>query len=94
VTILRAYQSGMPMGAIAKQHDLKRDTVSQLLSRNAVPIRPRPRFGTDALEQATMLYNQGWSLMRISNKLGFNAETIRVHLTQPGVEMRNPWDHP
>jgi hypothetical protein len=82
------------MGVIAKHYGLKRDTVSQVLRRNAVPIRERPRFGPEALKEASRLYNQGWSLMRISDKLGFNAETIRGHLTQHGVMMRNPWDHP
>jgi len=78
------------MAALATKYAVRRPTISDLLVRSGV-VRRQPRTLDMAGTQAAVkLYGDGWSLLQIGDRLGFDAETIRTHLHRLGVVMRNP----
>jgi DNA-binding CsgD family transcriptional regulator len=90
VDILLAYRAGATMADLAKDHCLQRKSVSALLRRAGVPIRPRRLPSEAVIKEAMRLYEQGWSLARIGDRLEFDHQTIRRHLMLRGVVMRSP----
>ncbi len=88
VAVLRAYQAGDSMAALAARFDVRRSTISELLRRSASPMRAERAISDDDVDQAVWLYDQGQSLVRIGERLGYNAETIRKQLKRRGVVMR------
>jgi hypothetical protein len=81
------------MADLAKDHCLQRKSVSALLRRAGVPIRARRLPSEAVIKEAIRLYEQGWSLARIGDRLEFDHQTIRRHLMLRGVVMRSP-NHP
>jgi lambda repressor-like predicted transcriptional regulator len=88
-----AYGSGTTMAALAKDHGVKRETISHLLRRSGIPLRHTRVLDDVGIREASKLYTAGWSLARIGDHLGFDPETIRQHLKRHGVVMRSP-HHP
>ena len=45
------------------------------------------------LDEATRLYEQGWSLARLGDRFGVDAETVRRALRKAGIPLRarNGW---
>jgi lambda repressor-like predicted transcriptional regulator len=85
-----AYGSGTSMAALARNYCVKRETISHLLRRSGIPLRQPRVLDKAGSREASKLYDQGWSLARIGDHLGFDPETIRQHLKRHGVVMRSP----
>jgi hypothetical protein len=45
----------------------------------------------DEIAESITLYDQGWSCLRIGEKLGRDDGTIWLALKKAGVELRQPW---
>lgn len=88
VELMRAYQSGQSMYALAHHFDIRTSTVSGILRRSGIPIREQRTFGDADLQAATDLYEQGLSLAKVGDRLGFDTETVRKHLRRNGVQIR------
>jgi hypothetical protein len=44
------------------------------------------------IDHAVRLYQQGLSLVRVGDRLGVHAETIRQALRAQGIQMRAAWE--
>ncbi|WP_295701802.1 transposase [Lapillicoccus sp.] len=88
--VARSYEAGATMAALAKQHGVKRETISKLLSRSGVLARQPRSFCQPDLQRAVQLYQDGRSTFKIAEQLGWNQATVYRHLTRLGVRMRSP----
>jgi hypothetical protein len=61
--------------------------VAQVLQVAGVPTRQRGLSPTQ-LAEAVALYDEGWSLARLGERYGVNAETVRASLKRSGVTIR------
>jgi DNA-directed RNA polymerase specialized sigma24 family protein len=52
-----------------------------------VPIRMRG-LSPEQIDEAVRLYEAGWSLARIGDRMGVNDMTVRQRLLERGVQMR------
>ena len=80
------------MAALARSYDVKRETISKILRDTGVEVRVQRTIGKEQIGEAAGLYHQGWSLARLSERYGFDGQTIHTHLRRTGVEMRGPHD--
>jgi len=78
------------MASLAAEYNVRRSTISELLSRRGSPIRARREIVPTEVDEAVRLYSNGQSLVGIAERLGFNAETIRKQLKRRGVVRRPP----
>ena len=92
VAVLRAYQAGASMAALARQYRVRRETISSIVRQAGLPVRMPLTISPEQVEIAVRLYDEGWSLERIGQQLKFDNETIRKHLKRCGVVMRSPND--
>ena len=90
--MLRAYQAGASMAALARQYRVRRETISSIVRQAGLPVRMPLTISPEQVEIAVRLYDEGWSLERIGQQLKFDNETIRKHLKRCGVVMRSPND--
>lgn len=88
VALLRSYQSGDSRAALAARYDVRRATISELLRRSASPLRAERAISAEEVDEAVRLYAQGKSLLRVGERLGYNAETIRKQLKRRDVVLR------
>ena len=86
--LVKAYQEGQTVYALADQFGIHRTTVSAHLHRRGVSLR-RPGLAPDDIVLAERLYAEGWSLARIGNRLDADAHTVRRVLKAGGVRMRD-----
>lgn len=77
------------MNDVARQFGLHRTTVRAILDRAGIAVRPREMSHTQ-VRLATKLYADDLSLQAVGERLGFNAQTIRTHLSRAGVPIRGP----
>jgi hypothetical protein len=79
--------SGERAFELAKAFNLDRRTVAGILSRAGIR---RPRSMTDdERAEAVRLYEQGWSCVRIGERLGRNHSTVWLALKAAGVGLRD-----
>lgn len=88
--ITEAYEAGATMASLAKQHDVKRQSIAALLRRHVIAIRARKVISPEEIDHAVHLYGAGQSSAVIGNRLGFDAATIWRALKKRGVQMRSP----
>ncbi len=88
IAVLQAYQAGSSMAALAMEYDARRSTISELLHRSGSPVRAERAISPDEIDEAVRLYAQGLSLVRVGERLGYTAETIRKQLKRCGVVLR------
>jgi predicted HTH domain antitoxin len=91
--LIAGYRSGATVYELAEMLGIERRTVSAILRRNGVPMR-RCGLSDDQVEDATRLYDQGWSLARIGNRMDVTADTVRKRLLERGVAMRDTQGRP
>lgn len=85
--VVKSYQAGKTINAVAREFRLHRTTVTSILDRHGVPVRSH--YMTEKhLDEARMLYESGLSLARIGDRLSFDAQTVRTHLFRAGVQIR------
>ncbi|RSM35572.1 helix-turn-helix domain containing protein [Amycolatopsis balhimycina DSM 5908] len=91
--LIAAYQAGSTVYQLAAQFDIERRTVSAILHRHNVPMRRRG-LTDNQIDDAERLYQQGWSLARIGNRMDVTADTVRARLLERGVAMRDTQGRP
>lgn len=91
--LISTYQAGATVYEVAAQFGIARQTVSGILRHHGVPLR-RQGLSPEQIDQAARLYHSGWSLARIGDRVGADAETVRQRLRQRGVRMRDPQGRP
>jgi hypothetical protein len=65
--------------------------VLSILDDHGVTRRHQP-LTEDQVQQATELYQQGWSLAQVGEHLGRDATVILLVLKRAGVARRRPWE--
>jgi hypothetical protein len=91
--LIADYQSGATVYELATACGIDRRTVSDIVHRHDVPMRRRGLTDEQA-EDAERLYHQGWSLARIGDRMDVAADTVRKHLLDRGVTMRDTHGRP
>jgi hypothetical protein len=71
------YQTGMPSTALTKKYGIAKGTVLVILNEAGV-TRKQCRLTTAQLNEAAELYEQGWSLVRLGERFGFDQSTLWV----------------
>jgi lambda repressor-like predicted transcriptional regulator len=81
------------MKQLARDFQVHRTTIAGCLRQLGIAIRQLGLQQPD-VERAARLYNQGWSLTRLGEHFGCDAETVRKELRSAGLVMRKPWERP
>lgn len=71
--LIASYQAGATVYEVAAQFGIARQTVSGILKRHGVPLR-RQGLTPEQIDQAARLYQGGWSLARVGDRLGVDAD--------------------
>ncbi|MFH5230817.1 hypothetical protein [Antrihabitans spumae] len=82
------YRNGATANELADQFGLHRQTVSAHLRREDVALHSRVKMTPEIVAKATTLYAEGWSTVRIGEKLGLGPSTVGKALKRAGVRMR------
>jgi lambda repressor-like predicted transcriptional regulator len=85
--LVAAYKAGGRAKELAVSFGVHRTTLTNILKRHGVTLRP-PGMHPDDLAEAIWLYQQGWSLATVGEKFGVGAETVRATLRRAGVTIR------
>jgi hypothetical protein len=72
---------------------IERRTVSNILHRHQVPMRRRG-LSPEQVDDAIHLYNLGWSLARVGQRLGVDHTTVLTKLRERGMPTRDPHGRP
>jgi transposase len=91
--LITDYQAGASAAALMKQYGIGKGTVLGILNE-AGAIRRRRCLTNEQLAEAAELYRQGWSLVRLGERFGFDQSAVWSALKRQGVTMRRPWEHP
>ena len=86
--ILEGYRAGRTVYEIAGEHGIHRVTASVVLKRAGVTMRRNPP-SEEQVKEMIRLYNQGLSLQKIGDRLGFDASTVLNKLRSRGVRTRD-----
>jgi hypothetical protein len=86
-----AYRAGARIKDLARRFDVHRTTVTSLLLRHDVELRP-VGLSPVQVHDAARLYRDGWSLARLGEKFGADDMTVRRYLLLAGVVMRSPYE--
>lgn len=82
------YADGAKLRDLAPELEISRVRLAELLRQRGVRIRNASPTPDDVKEMACR-YKSGESVEQIGERLGFNAGTVRNHLTACGVTMRD-----
>ena len=85
--LVTGYRHGRTVYELSGQFGINRKTVSEILHREGVPIHGR--LDHVQVDEAVYLYESGWSLARIGERLSVTANTVRARLLERGVGMRD-----
>lgn len=89
-----AYRAGADLKQLAKTFGVHRHTAAAHLRRLAIPLRRQGIDDGDVTEVVRLYVQDSWSLVRLSEKLDCDAETVRQTLKRNGVKLRAPWERP
>lgn len=87
--VVQRYESGEPTTALAKSFKVSKSTILGILTTANVKMRRQPLTSKEVRE-ATRLYEQGFSLSQIVDRMGLKQDTIRLALKVAGVKLRPP----
>lgn len=79
------------MRALALSYGVHRGTVADHVRRAGVVLRTKGLLDMQ-VDDAVRLYAEGWSLVKIADRLGCDGQTVRTELKRRGVQMRKPWE--
>jgi DNA-directed RNA polymerase specialized sigma24 family protein len=85
--LIAGYKAGHTVYELGRKFGVNRKTVGEILHRHRVPIRGR--LSGEQIDEAVRLYERGWSLARIGEKLRVTANTVRARLQERDVRMRD-----
>ena len=87
-TLADSYLAGASVYELAVRFGIHRVTVSAHLHRQGVTVR-RQGLDTEGVAHAVRLYEDGWSLARIGDRLGVDATTVWTTLKAQGTAIRD-----
>jgi lambda repressor-like predicted transcriptional regulator len=87
--LVAAYEAGGRVKQLARQFGIHRLTVSSILQREGVTLRPRG-IHPDDLSEVIRLYREGWPLARLAAKFDVSPTTVTNTLRRAGVPIRRP----
>lgn len=73
--LIAAYRAGSTVYQLGDQFGIDRRTVGKILTRNGVQTK-HPGLTAVGVDRAAQLYEDGWSLARIGERLGVTATTV------------------
>jgi hypothetical protein len=83
------YEAGAPSTQLAKNYGISKTAVLGLLRSVGVTIRHQPLTG-DQVAEVIRLYQSGWPMARIADKLGRDDSLVHLTLHRAGVPTRDP----
>lgn len=92
--LIDAYRDGVEVRELAIRFNIHRTTVLAHVARAGVPGRRDKLNGR--IDEARLLYEQGWSLKRVGEELGVGASTVYNAFRAAGVRTRprRGYEHP
>ena len=88
--LVQCYRQGVSVDQLIPRYGISRSTVFAHISEAGA--RPRPvgssKLSTVDIARAQEFYQACWSLARLGERFGVNAETMRRHLIKAGVTLR------
>jgi lambda repressor-like predicted transcriptional regulator len=87
--LVAAYRAGGRVKQLARRFGLHRYTVTTILQREGVTLRPRG-IHPDDLAEVIRLYQDGWALARLAAKFEVSPSTVTNTLRRAGVSIRRP----
>lgn len=90
--IVAAYKTGKTVYVLAAEYDCHRVTISAVLRRQGVALR-RTSPTPEQIDEMVHLYETGYSLAKVGDRLGFNATTVLSQLKMRGVATRDAHGH-
>ncbi|TDD20773.1 helix-turn-helix domain-containing protein [Kribbella turkmenica] len=91
--IVAEYEAGGSSESIGALFRLSKRSVIKILREAGIKVR-YPRMTEAEIRRATMLYNDGASLVEVGNRLGRDHTTIHKALKRHGVRMRDSHGRP
>lgn len=85
----RRYRDGEILRAIAGDLGVSRQRLAERLRERGVRLRGE-KPSSEQVREMCLRYEQGESLARVGERMGFNASTVRVNLVRAGVALRDP----
>ncbi|MEC3979660.1 helix-turn-helix domain-containing protein [Amycolatopsis sp. H20-H5] len=86
--LIAGYQAGATVYELGDRFGIDRRTVSEILHRNEVLMRRRG-LSTEQVDEAARLYEGGWSLVRIGERMAVDPTTVLNRLRECGVRTRD-----
>jgi len=83
--LIAEYEAGARVCELAKVYDLHRTTVAKHVARAG---KTRPVMTEAQIDEAVVLYRDGWTLHNVGQHLGVADQTIRRVLVERGVTIR------
>lgn len=90
--IVAAYKAGKTVYELAVEYDCHRVTISAVLKRQGVALR-RASPTPEQIDRMVHLYETGYSLAKVGDRLGFNATTVLHQLKVRGIPTRDARGH-
>ncbi|WP_143446575.1 hypothetical protein [Kibdelosporangium aridum] len=87
--LIKGYLAGATVYQLGAEFGIDRRTVSQILHRHNVPMRRRG-LTPEQIDDAVRLYESGWSLARIGERMAVDPTTVHNRLRERGVRTRGP----
>lgn len=87
--LVAGYEGGGGIRPLAKQFGIHRLTVSSILQREGVTLRPRG-IHPDHLPEVIRLYEDGWAMAGLVIKFNASPNTVTNTLRRAGVRIRQP----
>ena len=85
--VIAGYEAGLDLNELSTAFAADRRTLANRLEQRGIPRRSR-RLADEQIQEAIMLYTDGWSLARIAEHFGVHPESIRYRLQRAGVVLR------
>jgi DNA-binding transcriptional regulator LsrR (DeoR family) len=83
--LIAEYEAGARVCELAKVYDLHRTTVARHIVRAG---KTRPVVTAAQIDEAVLLYRDGWTLHNIAQHLGVADQTVRRVLVERAVAIR------
>ena len=84
----RRYKDGEILRAIAGDLGVSRQRLAERLRERGVRLRGE-KPSSEQVREMCLRYEQGESLARVGERLGFNPSSVRVHLMHAGITLRD-----
>ncbi|MDN5715810.1 MAG: hypothetical protein L0G89_01105, partial [Janibacter sp.] len=86
----RRYKDGEILRAIAGDLGVSRQRLAERLRERGVRLRGE-KPSSEQVREMCLRYEQGESLARVGERLGFNPSSVRVNLLRAGIALRDPY---